>query len=224
MGGELMRTLGPTFAPLLAGGAKAAAIWFLIANMFMARCSRWPARRARCHSCPRTGCSRASWALRNRRDVPWVATVLTASLAIGAPAIGVPTWMIAAANFTYLIGISLPIVAVMLLRRDEPDARAALSRAARHDRARRRGRLSLAVATLLGFQQFGLPTVLLVLALAYAGAALYAWRRSGPPPRRACRCRTARWTSSSPARCCGLALDGGGYLLADRSSPPATPR
>ena len=27
--------LGPTFAPLLAGGAKAAAIWFLIANMFM---------------------------------------------------------------------------------------------------------------------------------------------------------------------------------------------
>jgi hypothetical protein len=32
--GELMTSLGPTFAPLLAGGAKAAAIWFMVLNMF----------------------------------------------------------------------------------------------------------------------------------------------------------------------------------------------
>ena len=29
-----MTTLGPTFAPLLGGGAKAAAIWFMVLNMF----------------------------------------------------------------------------------------------------------------------------------------------------------------------------------------------
>ena len=32
------------------------------------------------------------------------------------------------------------------------------------------------IAAILGFQQFGLPTVLFGLALAYSGAALYAWR------------------------------------------------
>jgi amino acid transporter len=31
-------------------------------------------------------------------------------------------WLIAAANFTYLIGICLPSVAVWLLRRDAPGA------------------------------------------------------------------------------------------------------
>lgn len=35
IGGQLIDTIGPTFAPLLAGGAKAAAIWFMVANMFM---------------------------------------------------------------------------------------------------------------------------------------------------------------------------------------------
>ena len=121
MGGELMRTLGPTFAPLLAGGAKAAAIWFLIANMFMGTMQPLAGASRTLSQLSEDGLLPRTWALRNRRDVPWVATVLTASLAIGALALGVPTWMIAAANFTYLIGISLPSVAVMLLRRNEPE-------------------------------------------------------------------------------------------------------
>ena len=84
--------------------------------------------------------------------------------------------MIAAANFTYLIGISLPSVAVLLLRRNEPE----------RDRPYRapRGTIGLGVgaggvwllATCLGFEQFGLPTVLLSLGLAYAGSIFYAWR------------------------------------------------
>ena len=32
--GDLAQALGPTFAPLLGGGAKAAAIWFMMFNMF----------------------------------------------------------------------------------------------------------------------------------------------------------------------------------------------
>jgi hypothetical protein len=62
------------------------------------------------------------------------------------------------------------------LRRDQPNA-------TRPYRAPR-GTIVLGVgaasiwllSAILGFQQFGLPTVLFGLALAYAGAALYAWR------------------------------------------------
>ena len=48
-----------------------------------ARCSRWPAPRARCRSWPTTGCCRAScrWRLA-KTDCPWAATMLTAAAAI----------------------------------------------------------------------------------------------------------------------------------------------
>jgi amino acid transporter len=70
----------------------------------------------------------------------------------------------------------MPNVAAWLLRRDLPDA-------ARPYRAPR-GMIVLGLAAsviwllsaVLGFQQFGLPTVLFGLALAYSGAALYVWR------------------------------------------------
>ena len=101
-----------------------------------ARCSRSPARRARCRSSPRTASCRACSAARNRPDAPWVATLLTAGMAIAFLLAGDPVWVIAAANFTYLIGISLPSVAVWLLRRNAPELAAPVPRAARHDRAR----------------------------------------------------------------------------------------
>ncbi len=89
---------------------------------------------------------------------------------------GDPIWLIAAANFTYLISICMPNVAAWLLRRDLPDAE-------RPYRAPR-GTIVLGMvaasiwltSAILGFQQFGMPTVLFGLALAYSGAALYAWR------------------------------------------------
>jgi amino acid transporter len=121
MGGELMTSLGPTFAPLLAGGAKAAAIWFLIANMFMGTMQPLAGASRTLSQLSEDGLLPRSWANRNRNDVPWIPTLMTAGLAIGALALGVPTWMIAAANFAYLIGISLPSIAVLLLRRDEPE-------------------------------------------------------------------------------------------------------
>jgi amino acid transporter len=51
---------------------------------------------------------------------------MTTSLTAGSASIfllaGDPLWMIAAANFTYLIGICMPNIAAWLLRRDLPDA------------------------------------------------------------------------------------------------------
>ena len=123
--------------------------------------------------------------------------------------------MIAAANFTYLISVCMPNVAAWLLRRDLPDAE-------RPYRAPR-GMIVLGVvaaaiwllSAVLGFQQFGLPTVLFGLALAYSGAALYAWRviedrmREGLPV----VARTLH-TKLTGAMLFVLVLDGAGYFMA----------
>jgi diguanylate cyclase (GGDEF)-like protein len=87
-------------------------------------------------------------------DCPWAATLLTAGSATIFLLAGDPIWMIAAANFTYLIGICMPNIC-------------RVASAPRHARC---------TPAILGFQQFGLPTVLFGLALAYSGAGLYAWR------------------------------------------------
>ena len=224
MGGELMTTLGPTFAPLLAGGAKAAAIWFLIANMFMGTMQPLAGAARTLSQLSEDGLLPRSWAHRNRRDVPWIATLLTAGLAIGALLLGVPTWMIAAANFTYLIGISLPSVAVLLLRRNEPER-------ARPYRAPR-GTIVLGVgagfvwllATCLGFEQFGLPTVLLSVGLAYAGSVLYAWRRITDRRRAGLRgVQRSLGLKLTGAMVAVMTLDGAGYLLAVSSVDASHP-
>src|SRR5207244_1707285 len=128
---------------------------------------------------------------------------------------GAPRWVIAAANCTHRIGICLPSVAVWLRRRQAPD----MPRPYRAPRGTIELGLAAAVvwgvSAILGFQQFGLPTVLAGLALAYAGSTLYAWRRwsdrrlSGEPaPRRSLHLKL------TGAMLMVLALDGAGYLLA----------
>ena len=176
-GAGLAHLLGPTFLPLFGGLAKSAAIWFLVLNMFhgtlqpLAGASRTLSQLSEDGLLPRLV------GRRNRYDAPHVAIALTAGMAIAFLLVGDPLWMIAAANFTYLISIALPSVAVWLLRRDAPD-RERLWRAPR-------GTIMLGViaavvwliATMLGFRQFGMPVVLSGLALAYSGSLFYLWRR-----------------------------------------------
>ena len=117
---DLAQVLGPTFAPLFGSTARAAAIGFMMLNMFhgtlqpLAGASRTLMQLAEDGLLPRL------FALRSRADVPWVATLLTAGPAIAFLLAGDPTWLIAAANLAYLIGIGMPSVAVWLLRRDAP--------------------------------------------------------------------------------------------------------
>lgn len=112
LGKELALVLGPTFAPLLAGSAKAAAVWFMVFNMLhgtiapLAGASRTLAQLADDGLLPEMLGKRSS------TDAPWVSTLLTAAMAIVFLLIGDPVWLIAAANLTYLIGIALPSVAV----------------------------------------------------------------------------------------------------------------
>jgi diguanylate cyclase (GGDEF)-like protein len=216
LGRDLATVLGPTFAPLFGSLAKAAAIWFIMLNMFhgtmqpLAGAARTMSQLSDDGLLPRFLSQRLA-----RTDCPWAATLLTAGFATAFLLAGDPIWMIAAANFTYLIGICMPNIAVWLLRRDMPDAM-------RPYRAPR-GTILLGViaaaiwllAAILGFQQFGLPTVVFGLTLAYSGAALYAWRliedrrRQGLPA-----FAPTLHVKLTGAMVLVLVLDGIAYLLA----------
>jgi two-component system, sensor histidine kinase len=220
LGQDLALVLGPTFAPLLGAGAKAAAIWFMMLNMFhgtiqpLAGASRTLSQLAEDGLLPQV------LARRSANDTPWVATVLTASMSIFFLLIGDPVWLIAAANFTYLIGITLPSVAVWLLRRDAPH----MLRPYRAPRGTIVLGLGAAmvwgVSCVLGFQQFGLPTVLFGLVFAYSGAALYALRKYSDRRRQGLPGLVpSLHIKLTGAMLLVLVLDGGGYLLAVDNVP-----
>ena len=213
---DLASTLGPLFAPLVGSAAKAFAVWFMVTNMFhgtlqpLAGASRTLSQLSEDGLLPRVLAHRI-----RRTDAPWVATLLTASVAVAFLIGGDPTWVIAAANLTYLIGIALPSVAVWLLRRNSPE----LHRPWRAPR----GTIVLGlvaasfwgISTVFGFQQFGLPTVIVGVSLAYSGSIFYAWRvlsdrrRAGLPF--SLRSMHLKLTGAMLAV---LTLDGTGYLLA----------
>ncbi|MFL5843576.1 MAG: amino acid permease [Solirubrobacteraceae bacterium] len=220
--GDLMTTLGPTFAPLLGGLAKSAAIWFMVFNMFhgtlqpLAGAARTMSQLAEDGLLPR------AVARRNRYDAPWVATTMTAGFAICFLLLGDPIWIIAAANFCYLIGIGMPSLAVWLLRRNAPDM-------PRPYRAPR-GTIALGlvaatvwlISTFLGLEQFDLATVIASLGMAYSGSLAYAWRRwrdhvnAGNPSGDFFRSLHAKLTGAMVAV---MVLDGVGYLLAVQHVP-----
>jgi PAS domain S-box-containing protein len=212
---DLINILGPTFAPVFGMGARAAAVWFMMLNMFqgtlqpLAGASRTLSQLAEDGLLPEVVGRRSS------TDCPWVATLLTAGMAILFLQTGDPPWVLAAANLTYLIGIGMPSIAVWLLRRDAPEM-------VRPYRAPR-GTIQLGIlaaivwglSTIFGFEQFGLPCVLAGLVLAYSGSVFYAirwWtdrRRAG----------LSTPLNSLHAKLTGsmllvLILDGAGYLLA----------
>jgi two-component system, sensor histidine kinase len=218
---DLNQVLGPTFAPVFGSFGKAAAIGFIMFNMFhgtiqpLAGAARTLSQLSDDGLLPRI----AGWRM-PRTDVPWVATVATATFAILFLLIGDPLWLIAAANFTYLIGIGLPSVAVWLLRRDAPDAE-------RPWRAPR-GTIGLGLAAaclwgvtaLLGFEQFGLPTVIIGISLAYSGAALFAARKMEDRLlKRLQPFRPTLHVKLTGAMLLVLMLDSAGYIIAVGTIP-----
>ncbi len=178
LGGDLSRVLGPTYAPWFGRFGAALGLWFIMFNMFHGTIQPLAGAARVLSQLAEDGLVPAILARRLKAtDVPWVASVVTAGFSIWFLLIGDPIWLVAAANFTYLIGIAMPNVAVWLLRRDAPDAlrpwRAPMGTIA----------LGLFAAacwgfsTLLGFEQFGLPTVVFGLVMAYSGAAIYGIRK-----------------------------------------------
>src|SRR6478735_10397718 len=220
LGSDLMLVLGPTFAPAFGTFAKVAAIWFMMFNMFhgtlqpLAGASRTISQLAEDGLLPRI------LQKRSRTDVPWVSTCLTAGMAVFFLLLGDPIWLIAAANFTYLIAICLPNVAVWLLRRNHPEAQRPY-RAPRGLITAGLGATAIwFIAAVLGFQQFGMTTVLVGVLFAYSGSALYAWRRFSDRRRRGLPgVANTLHIKLTGAMLLVLALDGAGYLLAVTNLP-----
>jgi diguanylate cyclase (GGDEF)-like protein len=220
LGRDLATELGPTFAPLFGSLAKAMGIGFMVFNMLhgtlqpLAGASRTLSQLADDGVFPRL------LGRRSKNGVPWAATVVTAAAATGFLLIGDPIWLIAAANFTYLIAICLPSVAVWLLRRDAPE-RERLYRAPR-------GTIALGlcatacwvIAAIFGFEQFGLGTVILGLLFAYSGAVLYAWRKfEDRKPHGSTTVFGSLHLRLTVAMGAVLLFDGAGYYLAIQSIP-----
>ncbi|HWX89703.1 MAG TPA: amino acid permease [Rhizomicrobium sp.] len=219
---DLGKVLGPTFAPLFGSAGKAAAIGFMMVTMFHSTVQPLAGAARTLAQLAEDGLVPEFLARRNATDTPWIATLATAAMAIAFLLLGDPIWLLASANFTYLISICLPSVAVWLLRRDRPE----LVRSYRAPRGTIwLGLIAAAIWTMsaiLGFQQFGLPTVLMGLAFAYSGAGLYAWRkfmdrrRQGLPG----MARTLHLKLTG-AMLAVLAMDAVGYLTAVGNVPPS---
>jgi diguanylate cyclase (GGDEF)-like protein len=220
LGKDLMLVLGPTFAPVFGSFAKAAAIWFMMFNMFHGTLQPLAGATRTISQLAEDGLLPRALAKRSRTDVPWVSTCLTAGMAIFFLLLGDPIWLVAAANFTYLIGICLPNVAVWLLRRNQPEA----SRPYRAPRGMIAAGLAAAaawsIAAVLGFQQFGMTTVLVGVLFAYSGSALYVWRRFSDRRREGLPgIANTLHIKLTGAMLLVLAFDGAGYLLAVTSLP-----
>jgi signal transduction histidine kinase/amino acid transporter len=220
MAGDLAVTLGPTFAPLVGGAARAAAASFMVFNMFHGTIAALTGVCRTLSQLAEDGLLPEFFALRlARTDAPWVASGVTAALAIGGVWIGDPIWLIAAANLTYLIGISLPSVAVWLLRRDQPEKERPYRAPRGMIWAGMISALCWATATILGFEQFGIQTVIFGICLAYSGSALYAWRKWSDHRKAGRRgVPHSLHVKLTVAMLLVVLLDGGGYLLAVREA------
>jgi PAS domain S-box-containing protein len=221
---DLAQVLGPTFAPVFGASAKAVAVWFMLLNLFLgglqplSGAPRTLSQISEDGLIPRIFSSRSKFS-----DVPWFATLFTAGFAIFFLYLGDPIWLIAATNFTYVFGgLVMPSIAVWLLRRDAPDV-------TRIWRAPK-GTIVLgliaattwAITALLGFQQFGLSTVIVGLVFAYSGSVLYVWRRiednklAGLP-----NSFQTLHVKLTGAMLLVLFLDGAGYYIAVSNIPHA---
>src|SRR5207253_129253 len=97
LGKELALVLGPTFAPLLGGGAKAAAIWFMVFNMLHGTLAPLAGAARVLSQLAEDGLLPEFMAKRSGTDAPWVTTLITAGMAIAFLLIGDPVWLIAIA-------------------------------------------------------------------------------------------------------------------------------
>ena len=151
LGKDLALVLGPTFAPLFGSFGKAAAVWFIMLNMFHGTMQPLAGAARTLSQLSEDGFLPRFLAWRSTTDCPWAATLLTAAMAIIFLLMGDPIWLIAAANFTYLISVCMPSLAAWLLRRDLPDAK-------RPYRAPRRTRLDRGI-DLARIRDFRVPAV-----------------------------------------------------------------
>jgi signal transduction histidine kinase len=174
---DLATVLGPVYTPLLGEFAQAGVAWFLIFNMLIGLFAPLGGPPRTIAQLAKDGLLPLFLASMSRMGVPWIAIVITSFVAILIVWVGAPTWLIAATNFQYLLCIALASVAVWGLRHSKPTA-PRLYRAP--DVCIYLGLFSAfiwIVATILGFRQYGLSTMLIGISFSFIGVPLYFWRK-----------------------------------------------
>ena len=220
LGKDLALELGPTFAPLFGSAAKAAAIWFMIFNMFHGTAQPLAGASRTLFQLAKDGLLPKLLTYRNHHHTPWAATLLTAGMSLIFLLIGDPIWLIAAANFCYLIAICLTSVAVWLLRRDQPKLERPYRAPIGFIHLGLIAAITWGLSAILGFQQFGLPTVIFGLIFAYFGAALYGIRKFNDRREQGLPGITGSLhIKLTGAMIAVLLLDGAGYFVAVTSIP-----
>ncbi len=174
---DLSQELWPVFAPIFGSFSKTANVFFVIFIMIL--CIFTPLLGP-----PRTlaqlshdGLVPEFFGKMTKAGIPRNATLVTAAIAIGILWMGTPLWIIAATSFQYLLCISMASIAVWLLRIRAPQ----MTRLFRAPTVFiYLGIFSAAVwmlATILGFQQYGLTTMIIGIVFAFIGTPLYLWRK-----------------------------------------------
>lgn len=108
---------------------------------------------------------------RLKNDVPWVATLLTGIVALSNVVMGDPIWLVAAANFDYIIFLAVASIAVYII--STVDYKTTKIGPISDAFAVYIGLLAAGIwiiTTIFGFQQFGITRVIIGIAFAYAGA------------------------------------------------------
>jgi signal transduction histidine kinase len=174
---DLAQELWPVFAPIFGSFSKVVNVGFII--LIMTLCLFTPLLGP-----PRTlaqlshdGLVPQFFGKMTKAGIPRNATIVTSVIAIGILWLGTPLWIIAATSFQYLLCISMASIAVWLLRRRAPE----LNRVFRAPTVFiYLGVFSAMVwmtATILGFQQYGLTTMIIGIVFAFIGTPLYIWRK-----------------------------------------------
>jgi signal transduction histidine kinase len=174
---DLAVVLGPAYTPLLGQFAKAGIAWFLIFNMLICLFAPLGGPPRTIAQLAKDGLIPEFLGWTSKIGVPSIAIVITSAIAILIVWVGAPTWLIAATNFQYLLCIALASIAVWLLRRIAPSA-PRLYRAP--DSFIYLGLFAAAIwmiATILGFRQYGLSTMVIGISFSFIGVPLYFWRK-----------------------------------------------
>ena len=221
LGKDLMLVLGPTFAPVFGSFAKAAAIWFMMFNMFHGTLQ------------PLAGAARTMSQLAEDGLLPRILEKQVAHRrALGGHLLSRRAWLSSSCCSAIRSGSwrrpTSPISSAFVCPTWRSGCCARTNR--KHMRPYRAPRgmivLGLIAATIwiisavLGFQQFGMKTVLIGVLFAYSGSALYAWRRFSDRRRQGLPgVANTLHIKLTGAMLLVLAFDGAGYLLAVTSLP-----
>lgn len=176
MAKDLTEGLISAYSPLINGVAKIGIVWFMIFNLFICLFAPLGGPPRTLAQLAKDGLVPEFFSLTSSRDVPWLALLITAFIAIAIIWAGAPTWLIAATNFQYLLCITSVSFIVWILRKTHPEKIRPYRAPTIFIYLGLFSAIMWLISTIFGFQQYGLSTMIIGITFAFIGIPLYFWR------------------------------------------------